>query len=246
MKKIIVLSIILLLISGCSTTDKQLSAEDYLLQVIENHINASSMTVEGDAVVNLGQDGVGLPVPIFATVMLDNKGNKVGSDDEAYTEVSLSLLLVSLKVEGWYKDGKIYYKYGNENNTFNVPAYEYKEIDPDRLLEIILNNCENIKMDSKSSGIDFTITPKDDLLDKILNELNIISLPTINSIDLNTLLKSIKLNDVVISVDKKGYMSRIVAGGEFAFKNYMVNGQIELKIKDINKTYIPKLNVSEF
>ena len=246
MKKLIILLIFILLISGCTRNNKDITTEEYLLQVIENHKNASTMTIEADGKINLGQNNASLPIPLKASVMLDNKGNDDFKDDLAYCKTSISLVLMSFNIEGWYQDKTIYLKAGDDKRIFDIPDYQYREIDPKKVLEIIQNNCENIHMENKLSGTSITLTPRSDLLRLLMKELNMPTLPSVHGFDLNSALDSIKLNDVVIIVDNKGYISRINASGSFTFSTYNVNGEIQLKIKDINNTNIPSFNIYNF
>lgn len=241
MKKLIIIFISLLLISGCNKS-KQLTTEEYLLQIIENHKNASSMTIDINSRVNLGQNNTSLPIPIKATLLLDNKGNNDINDDEAYGKVSLSLVLMSLDIEGWYNDGIFYYKYGDDKRIVEVPKPEYRQIDENKVLQIIQDNCEDIVLDTNVNSTTITLTPKSDLLKSLLKELNIPNLPTIENIDLNEMLDNINFNDVVLTIDKNGYISKIKASGDVKFSTYYINGQIQLQFKDINKTTIPARN----
>lgn len=246
MKKIIILLILLLLVQGCTKNNEELTVEDYLLMVIENHKNTRSTTIEADGKINLGQDSINMPIPIKTSVMLDNKGNEDFKDDLAYCKSSISLILMSFDIEGWYQNKNFYLKVGDDRSIFDVPEYQYREIDSQKVLEIIKNNCENIRMENKLSTTSITLTPRSDLLRLLMKELNIPTLPTIYNFDLNKTLDSIKFNDVVIIVNKEGYISKINVSGSFTFSTYSLNGELELKIKDINSTNIPSFNINDF
>ena len=240
MKKCITLCLFfLLLLSGCGKSE---DPKELLRKAYEKQSELNSYTYDGTMNIQLGEEGeAGFTMPVDMTVMYDNMGSSDTGDDQGYSLISLSVFGQKSVTETWTVGNTIYTDDGT-SKTVSQSEMTGSTMDIDKMVSNIIDNAESITVEKDGDNKVMHVTLKENAAANILSGLG----EDISDIAGSTDGANIRFNDIVLTIDKDGFIRTTKLSAESQAEGVTVNMDIELTLRDEGKTVIPAFDPAEF
>lgn len=245
MKRIILILLAVLMFSSCSGGTA--NREKAIKKFIEKQMELDSVTSEGTIKIKMGeQGGVSIPLKADFESRSNNTGNSSLKDDEYYFNLSMNVLTESVDFEIWFKDQTLYLSDGTSKEYYEITDMPDKlDFNPEDLYDLIIDNTEDVSVSKKGRNTIITVTPKQDMIASLLKALSQSSADVLDEIGEDT-LKSLYIDDIVLTVDNKGYINNVTTEAGITVQGMSLTLNIDLDYSDFNDTKIPKFDPSEF
>lgn len=239
MKKIIAAISVMLLLCSCSLGSS--NPQKTLKKLIDKQMGLDSVTCEGT---------IRLKASVFSgkmkmTIKTNNTGNKDTDDDELYIRMNLSALGQSEEMEFWMKDQTLYLDNGSSKycqEIDDVPSFDF---DADDLYETITDHIDDVSVSRKNRNTIITIIPDDRFISSLMKTLmdQYIEIDNIDGLDE---LDNAVIDEIVITIGPKGYITNISADGEVEIEGISVDLSVDMDYSDFNSTKIPRFDPDDF
>lgn len=249
MKKILILVFSILLLCSCSSGSKD--PQKLIEKTLQKHKNLDSYTMEGYASIKSQELLGNIPLKADIEFRLDKRETKKITDDRYYYSVSMALLSEKMKYEAWIKDGVMYVDDGSskEQMPMSYGGLDLEDLklslDPETLAELIVDYSDDIDIRSKGRKYIVTITPDIKLLKEVFSAF-LSDIEDVTDEDLSILNEFIKLDDIVITIDSKGYINNFETSLIIEYDDQKIEVSLNMDIIDIDKTKIPSFDPDEF